>query len=108
MAELHIKSLTCINKQTSGDAKDRASLRVNGNTVSGPHIMAQGDTVTLNLRHRFTNQVPLQLVENDGKSADDDLGTEVVHDTLAGQGEKTAHFNDAPNAHYRMTYRVLA
>ncbi len=57
MAELHIKSLTCIDKQTSGEAKDRASLQVNGRTVSGPHIMAQGDSVTLNLRHQFAKSL---------------------------------------------------
>jgi hypothetical protein len=108
VAELHIKSLTCINKQTTGTAKDRASLQVNGHTFSGPHILGKGNSVTLNLRHPFTNQVAVQLVEEDNKSGDEVLGTEVVHDTLAGQREKTAHFNDAPHAHYEMTYRVLA
>ena len=108
MAELHIKSLTCVKKQTSGDARDRASLRIDGHTVSGPHILGQGKSVTLNFRRQFTNKLPVQLVEEDGNSADDDLGTVTVRDTLAGQGDKIGNFNAAPHAQYEMTYNVLA
>ena len=106
MAELHIKSLTCVNKQTGKEAKDRASLRVNGRTVSGPHIMGEGKSVTLNLRHPFTNKVAVTLVEQDGKSADDDLGSVIIRDSLAGKGDKTGHFDAAPHAEYEMTYNV--
>jgi hypothetical protein len=107
VAELHIKSLTCNNKQTTGTAKDRASLRVNGRTVSGPHILGKGKSVTLGLRHPFTNKVAVTLVEEDGNSADDDLGSVIVRDTLAGKGDKVGRFDAAPHATYEMTYRVL-
>src|SRR4051812_3494180 len=108
VAELHIKSLTCLNKQTTGTAKDRASLQVNGRTVSGPHILGQGNSVTLNLRHQFTNKVAVELVEQDPNSADDDLGTVIVRDTLVGKGNQIGHFDAAPHAEYEMTYNVLA
>jgi hypothetical protein len=108
VAELHIKSLTCVNKQTTETAKDRASLRVNGRTVSGPHILGPGESVILNLRHPFTNKVAVALVEEDGNSADDDLGSVIVRDTLVGKGDKTGHFDAAPHAEYEMTYNVLS
>lgn len=106
MAELHIKSLTCINKQTTGTSKDRASLQVNGRKVSGPHILGKDKSVTLNLRHQFTDKVAVTLVEEDGNSADDDLGSVIVRDTLVGKGDKTGHFDAAPHAEYEMTYNV--
>jgi hypothetical protein len=108
VAELHIKSLTCINKQTTGTAKDRASLQVDGRTVSGPHILGPGKSVTLNSRGPFTNKVAVTLVEQDGNSADDVLGTVTVRDTLAGKGDKIGNFDAAPHAQYQMIYRVLA
>jgi hypothetical protein len=106
VAELHIKSLTCTNKQTTGTAKDRASLQVNGRKVSGPHLLGKDKSVTLNLRHQFTNKVAVTLVEEDGNSADDDLGSVIVRDTLAGKGDKIGHFDEAPHAEYEMTYNV--
>jgi hypothetical protein len=106
VAELHIKSLTCVDKQTGEDAKDRASLRVNGRTVSGPHIMGEGKSVTLNLRHQFANKVAVMLVEQDRDNADDIVGTVLVDDKVAGEGERIGHFNEAPHAKYKMTYVV--
>jgi len=46
MAELHIKTLKCVKKQDAlGD--DEAKLQVNGSTISGPHSLGKGETVTI-------------------------------------------------------------
>jgi len=105
MAELHIKSLTCLNRQDT-TTRDDAVLRINGTTISGPHDMSGNETVQLDVRRTFTGLVSVTLVELDNSTADDILGTVDVPDSLAGQGDQTGRFHDAPHADYHMGYHV--
>ena len=104
MAELHIKTLKCVKKQDAlGD--DEAKLQINGSTISGPHSLGKGETVTLNTFRTFTGSVKVTLMEEDSGS-DDNLGTVTITDTQAGIGTLTAFFNALPHADYHMTYDV--
>ena len=105
MAELHIKSLTCLNRQDT-TTRDDAILQINNTTVSGPHDMSGGETVNLNVRRPFSGVVSVTLMELDNATADDVLGRVDILETLAGQGDQTGRFHDAPNADYHMTYDV--
>ena len=105
MAELHIKSLTCLNRQDTV-TRDDAVLQIDNTTISGPHDMTGGDTVNLNVRRPFTGQVSVTLLELDNSTADDLLGRVDIDDSLAGQGDQTGRFHAAPNADYHMTYDV--
>lgn len=104
MAELHIKNLKCVKKHDPV-GKDEASLRIDGVTVSGPHILGKGDDVTLNTRRDFTGSVRVTLIEEDS-GKDDDLGSVTISDTQAGVGDLTAFFNAKTHADYHMTYDV--
>lgn len=105
MAELHITSLTCDKRQDSV-GKDEASLEIGGFTVSGPHSMGKNDVQPLNVRRNFTGSVSVTLFEEDSGSARDNLGTAVIPDGLAGQGNQTHQFASAPNAEYHMGFHV--
>jgi hypothetical protein len=107
MAELHIKSLTCLNRQDT-TTRDDAVLQINGSTISGPHDMSGNETVNLNVRRAFTGSVSVTLVELDNATADDILGTVNISDALVGQGDQTGRFHDAPNADYHMNFDVHA
>ncbi|MFI5592072.1 hypothetical protein ACIA5G_43985 [Amycolatopsis sp. NPDC051758] len=104
MPELHIKNLKCVKKQDTV-GKDSAILRVNGATVSGPHLLGKGDDVTLNTLRTFTSSISVTLIEEDA-GADDDLGTVTITDSQAGIGTLTAFFNARTHADYHMTYDV--
>ena len=105
MAELHITSLTCDKRQDSV-GKDEASLQIGGFTVSGPHSMGKNDDVALNVRRNFTGAVSVTLFEEDSGSAGDNLGTVVIPQALAGQGNQTGRVTAAPNAEYHMIFHV--
>ena len=105
MAELHITSLTCDKLQDTG-SKDESSLQIGGFTVSGPHTMGKHDVQPLNVRRNFTGSVSVTLFEEDSGSARDNLGTAVIPDGLAGQGNQTHQFASAPNAEYHMDFHV--
>lgn len=105
MAELHIKSLTCDKRQDSV-GKDEASLQIGGFTVSGPHSMEKNETKPLNVRRNFNGAVSVTLIEEDSGSARDNLGTVVIPQGLAGQGDQTGQFASAPNAEYHMVFDV--
>ena len=104
MAELHIKTLKCVKKHDP-TGKDEAKLVINGSTISGPHTLGKGDSVTLNYRRSFTGSVVVALVEQDA-GQDDSLGSVTIKDTQAGSGDRTANFDFQQNADYTMTYRV--
>ena len=106
MAELLIKSLKCIRKDDPGLDKDETVVRINNSTVSGPHKLGKGDSVTLNYRRNFSGSVVVSLVEQDA-GQDDSLGSVTVRDTQAG-GDRTASFDFQQNADYTMTYRVTS
>ena len=65
MAELLIKTLKCIRNDDPGLDKDETVVRINSSTVSGPHKLGKGDSVTLNYRRNFTGSVVVSLVEQD-------------------------------------------
>lgn len=104
MAELHIKKLKCVKKDDV-IGKDEASLQVNGSTISGPHLLGKGDSVTLTAMRSFTGSIKVTLVDEDA-GKDDTLGTVTITDTQAGIGTLTAFFNALPSADYHMTYDV--
>ena len=104
MAELHIKTLKCVKKHDP-TGKDEAKLVINGSTISGPHTLGKGDSVTLNVREDFAGSMQVTLIEADG-GKDDDLGTVTIRDSLAGDGNQTAFFNAKTHADYHMTYDV--
>ena len=104
MAELHIKTLKCVKKHDP-TGNDEAKLQLNGRTISGPHTLGKGDSVTLNVREDFAGSVQVTLIEADG-GKDDDLGTVTIRDSLAGDGNQTAFFNAKTHADYHMTYDV--
>jgi hypothetical protein len=104
MAELHIKTLKCVKKQDAVGA-DEARLLMNGSTISGPHSLGKGDSVTLNTIRSFSGSVKVTLMEDD-PGTDDNLGTVTITDTQAGIGTLTAFFNALPGADYHMTYDV--
>lgn len=104
MAELQIQKLKCVKKDDV-IGKDEASLQVGGVTISGPHKLGKGDSVTLTAKRTFTGSIKVTLVDEDA-GKDDTLGTVTITDTQAGIGTLTAFFNDLPGADYHMTYDV--
>ena len=44
MAVLHILQLQCLNREDV-NSPDEATLQINGNMVSGPHLMVAGDVI---------------------------------------------------------------
>ena len=84
--------------------KDETVVQINNSTVSGPHKLGKGDSVTLNYRRNFSGSVVVSLVEQDA-GQDDSLGSVTIRDTQAG-GDRTANFTFQQNADYTMTYRV--
>lgn len=107
MAELLIKTVKCIRKDDPGLDKDETVVQINGSTVSGPHKLGKGGSVTLNYRRNFTGSVVVGLVEQDA-GQDDSLGSVTIRDTQAGSGDRIANFEFQQNADYTMTYRVNA
>jgi hypothetical protein len=108
MAELHILSLECLDKEDA-NANDEITLQINGTTVFGPQKMADGDVVNLlNSVHPFTGSVAVNLIEQDGASVDDFLGTSVIADTVPKNIPLTEVFSHAalPHAHYHMRFHV--
>jgi hypothetical protein len=106
MPELHIKTLKCVKKDDV-IGKDEVVVEMNGVTVSGPHKLGKGDTVTLNTLRTFTTSTKVTLVDQDG-GKDDTLGSVTITDTQAGIGTLTAFFNALAGADYHMTYDVHA
>ena len=104
MAELHIRTLKCVKKHDP-TGKDEASLRIDGNTISGPHSLGTGDATTLNTFWPFTGSVRVTLIEEDG-GQDDDLGTVTITEAQAGAGILTGFFNAMTHADYHMDYDV--
>ena len=104
MAELHIKTLKCVKKQATLGL-DEAKLTINGSTISGPHSLGKGDSVTLNTFKTFSGSVKVTLMEED-PGTDDNLGSVTITDSQAGIGTLTAFFNALPGVDYHMTYDV--
>lgn len=104
MTELHIKTLKCVKKDDL-IGKDEVVVQVNGGTVSGPHKLGKGDSVTLNTLRSFTSSAKVTLIDEDG-GKDDTLGTVTITDSQAGIGTLTAFFNALAGADYHMTYDV--
>jgi hypothetical protein len=106
MAELHILNLRCLNQEDS-NANDEAALRIDGVMVSGPHPMATGDVVNVDLLHTFTGTVAVNLTEEDGAGVPDFIGTVVVPDTLQPLLDEIGEFRAArPHANYSMEYHI--
>jgi hypothetical protein len=106
MAELHILQLQCLNREDPV-GRDEATLQINGNVVSGPHLMVAGDVIPLNVLHSFTGIVDVNLIEQDGGGVDDFIGTVSVPDTLPVLVNQTGGFLAAvPNANYNMDYHL--
>jgi hypothetical protein len=109
MAQLHIKRLTCANRQDSvGRDETRIQQQLVGGgatVISGPYSLGQGDFVPLDELVPFNAAITVQLVEVD-LGPDDTLGTAVINANLVGTGDHTDTFSALANAEYELTYDV--
>jgi hypothetical protein len=105
MSQIKLVSLHCDKLQDS-ISEDEIVVRVNGTTVVGPIGVHKNTTVPLNATRSFNGTAVVTMVEEDPNSHEDELGTAVVTDKEAGQGNKTRAFAQAAHARYELTYSV--
>jgi hypothetical protein len=105
MSQIRLVSLHCDKLQDS-ISEDEIRVRVNGSTVVGPIGVHKNATVPLNATRSFNGTAVVTMVEEDKNSQEDELGTAVVTDKEAGQGNKTRAFAQATHARYELTYNV--
>ncbi len=109
MAQLLITELTC-DRQEDSNLHDEVILQVNGVPVSGPHNMATGDVLALNVQRGFTGTATVNLIEQDrgGAGVSDFLGVDPIFDNEAPNVDHTGHLHATQSlASYHMTYRVI-
>jgi hypothetical protein len=109
MAELDIRSLTCVKKQDQ-NPKDEVSLLINGIRVFGPQNMANGDTIAIPLGNQaFTGELFVELLEEDNGGASSlQLGAVRIPDFLPGEHDFFGVFDDElPGAFYFMKYQIV-
>ena len=105
MSQIKLVSLHCDKLQDS-ISEDEIKVRVNGATVVGPIGVHKNATVPLSATRSFNGTAVVTMVEEDKNSQEDELGTVVVTDKEAGQGNKTRAFAQAAHARYELTYNV--
>ena len=105
MSQIRLVSLHCDKLQDS-ISEDEIVVRVNETTVVGPLGVHKNKTVPLNAIRSFNGTAVVTMVEEDKNSHEDELGTIVVTDKEAGQGNKTRAFDHAAHARYELTYIV--
>ena len=105
MSQIRLVSLHCDKLQDS-ISEDEIVVRVNGARVVGPIGVHKNSTVPLNASRSFNGTAVVTMVEEDTNSQDDELGTHVVTEKEAGQGNKIHVFDEATHARYELTYSV--
>jgi hypothetical protein len=107
MAELDIRSLTCVKKEDP-NPKDEVTLYVNGTPVFGPQKMANGDSIAVPVGNQlYSNQVTVELMEEDG-AASVLLGSVIIPDRFPEDTDFFGIFdNQFPGAFYFMKYQVV-
>jgi hypothetical protein len=83
MATLILDKLICHQTQDLTGADD-AYIKVNGDVVSGPHRMNNGDSISVGYQSQFNDRVTIELWEHDSPDPDDLLGRHVVSPGTSG------------------------
>jgi hypothetical protein len=106
MAELDIRSLTCVKKEDR-PGRDEVSLLIDGVKVFGPEKMGNGDEIAIPLGNQpIPGSVQVELFEVGGGSPVQ-LGAVVIPDFLPGNHDYFGIFGDElPGAFYFMKYQV--
>lgn len=105
MSFLQLKSITCLKKQEL-IRKDKPIIKLDGNIVWSGFGFTKDTVSSLeNVEpHRFTNQIKLELLEQD-KGQDDPIGEKVIDDKPQSFGAGELSFTNK-GASYEITYEV--
>ena len=106
MAQLRLKSITCIKKQELVN-KDTIAIKLDGVQVWSGTGFKKNVTRSLETvdPHKFTNQVKLEVEEVD-RGRNDFIGEKVIQNKPRNFGVREVSFAPKPGIDYRMTYEV--
>jgi hypothetical protein len=110
MAELNIRSLTCVKKEDQGQGRDEVHLLIDTVPVFGPEKMDNGDEIAVPLGNQpipAGDVVRVELFEVGGGNPVQ-LGAVIIPDFLPGNVDYFGVFDDElPGAFYFMKYQIV-